>query len=329
MRNLETAQTAPRGTGANVHDALRSLLYYLKAEHGFTLEDFARLHACQDSPTRRGDVPEGEVERLVSGLFGRTFTPRPKHSNGAAAPTKIAPTTEDMTHQWLKNAERMMREEAEEGADCERLLRERSAFPIPEKGSHQFSAALGALYRPGERISLVTACTPEGSPVANDRCMSPEEWQRTLSRPNNISGKAGVWWRHNPVSDKGGSGKGGAVRDCDIAAPRYLLLENDVLPRHMQAAILLFLIERRQLPIRCVTDSGGKSLHALVETAPGDYANSASQLLADLHREFGFDKGNVNPSRMSRAPGFVRGIGAKGDGKQRLLFLGSREGAMP
>ena len=45
--------------------------------------------------------------------------------------------------------------------------------------------------------------------------------------------KAGTWVRPNPVAAKTGSGKGGAVMDKDIAAPRFVLLESDTLPLHI------------------------------------------------------------------------------------------------
>ena len=327
LHNVQNAQHATRGTGANVHDSLRSLLYHLRVQHGFTLEDFALLHAAPDSPTRRSDLTPGEVERLIEGMFEDGFGAEVQRRNsGATTPPPAATDSPSMKKDWELAATCMMHENFREDCDFEDMLLKLSKAEIPGRGFQQFLAALDVLYKPSETISLVTACTPEGSPIANDKSMYPQGWRRLLTRPNNIGGKAGVWWRHNPVSVRGGSGKGGAVKDCDIPTPRYLLLENDVLPRNAQAAAIIYLMTRRKLPIRCVTDSGGKSLHALVELSPGHYAESANALLADLHREFGFDKGNWNPSRMSRAPGFVRGIGAKGDGMQRLLFLSPPDG---
>lgn len=341
QEKIITSQTASRGTGANVHNALRDVLWHLRAKHGFTRDEIAEVLSAPDSPARRADIPAAEIQRMVDGLFADGFQQKieriieAKQSGEALTPAARKPeaVTEEMRQKWQGAAACMMFEKFERlyknplpPESYEIMLGEDSPVVIPEKGSHQFLTALDCLYKPSEVISLVTACTPEGSPIANDRSMYPQGWRTQLNRPNNIGGKAGVWWRHNPVSLKGGSGKNGAVKDSDIPSPRYLLLESDILPRHSQAAIFLFLIKWRKLPIRCITASGGKSLHALVEMSPETYAGDAPKLLGDLHQEFGFDKGNSNPSRMSRAPGFVRGIGAKGDGFQRLIYLSRPDG---
>lgn len=337
LHNVQNAQHATRGTGANVHDSLRSVLYHLRVQHGFTLEDFALLHAAPDSPTRRSDLTPGEVERLIEGMFEDGFgaeVQRRSEATGrgiAPAPRNPSPTlvTELDIRQWRDNAAKACtgKHAAKEGEPIALSDFAEGSEPIPDKGYQQFLAAVETLFDKSETISLVTACTPEGSPIANDKPMYPDGWRRLLTRPNSISGKAGVWWRHNPVKLKGGSGKNGAVKDEDILTRKYLLLENDVLPMHLQAGILRKLIADG-LPIRCVTDSGGKSLHALLEIRPEHYDHQAPRILAWLHNRFGFDKGNTNASRMSRAPGFVRGIGArKGeDGRQRLLFLARPSG---
>jgi len=357
LANVETAQHATRGTGANVHDSLRSLLYYLKVEHGFTLEDFAQLHACPDSPTRRNDLTPGEAKRLIKGMFTDGFDQKVQLREEAKQRGEVGPqenphpslVTDAVIALWKEKAdlicEGLLIEygrhvKATNGEvlhdiptadvapyDTLALLHHENPSDLSERGTPECVHAMTTLFQENETISLVTACNEQGSPIANDVTMYPEGWRKKLSTPNNFGGRGGVWWRHNPVKLKGGSGKGGAVTDKDIHATKYLLLESDVLNLQQQAGVFLHLI-RNGLPIRCVTDSGGKSLHALVEMRPEAYQAYAPALLASLHRDYGFDKGNANPSRMSRAPGFTRRIKARNgtEAEQRLLYLSPPSG---
>ena len=335
---MALAQTATRGTGANVHDAMRDVLFYLRTEHGFSREELAEVLAASDSFAKRPDLTDSkEVERMVDGLFADGFTAKvtarkeARERGEIPPPTKTEAVTMEKTARWIANA--TADAESAFGYATEdhspdlwtalSLIKKTSPLPIPEKPYQQFLAAAETLFQQNELLSLVTACNDQGKPIANDCTMYPTGWRRQLTRPNSVGGKGGVWWRHNPVKLKGGSGANGAVKDEDILTSRFLLLENDVLTIEEQAGVLVLLLTSEALPIRCIVDSGGKSLHALVEMCPETYATEATFTLGHLHNRYGYDKGNGNPSRMSRAPGFYRRLGVRpgSDGLQRLLYL--------
>lgn len=111
--------------------------------------------------------------------------------------------------------------------------------------------------------------------------------------------EAGAWIRFNPVDGKG-------VRDENVTAFRYALVESDELPVNDQAAIYRAL----ELPIACLVYSGGKSLHAIVHVdAPNkvEYDKRVDFLYTFLDNHgLPVDKQNKNPSRLSRMPGVTR-----------------------
>lgn len=190
------------------------------------------------------------------------------------------------------------------------------ASPVRLESDWLADAALLAqhLYHPGERINFVTTY------VGKDGKARPSGVGETVERDAFIalcskgapSSKAGGWLRMNPVDGQG-------VTDANVTAYRFALLESDCVPIELQ----LSLWTRLPLPVACIMSSGGKSFHCWVRvdaTSADEYRASVSRMLALLHR-FGADGKNKNPSRLSRLPGAQRIIGAKGDGRQRLLYL--------
>ena len=129
----------------------------------------------------------------------------------------------------------------------------------------------------------------------------------------------GYLYTINPVAEHA-SGKSGYFRDADCVAWRYLLVECDEVSMPEQAAMLV----RLPLPIRAITSSGGRSLHAVVQVEAEDekaYKKLTSGLLRKLQL-IGFDPSCTNPSRKSRLPGFTRIDKETGlQGKQELLYL--------
>jgi hypothetical protein len=126
--------------------------------------------------------------------------------------------------------------------------------------------------------------------------------------------EAGAWFRPNPLD-------GGGVRDANVTAFRYVLVESDKLPIDMQSRVL-WKLKEMGVPIVAVTHSGGKSLHALVLVECQTlelYQEVAGRLLNAL-APLGVDRANKNPSRLSRLPGVKRG-----EKWQRLIFLEESE----
>jgi hypothetical protein len=203
------------------------------------------------------------------------------------------------------------------------------ASPVrpPDDWTKDALAVLENLYAPGEGINFVTACTVETQPDGTlkarpygdgetvERSVLLNRW-RTRGMPQS---DAGGWLRMNPVS--------GGIRDSHVTAFRFALVECDHVPLDLQ----LSLLAKLPLPIAAILSSAGRSLHGWVKvdaTGPEDYRETVARMLALLGR-FGVDGKNSNPSRLSRLPGVVRHIGAEGDGRQRLIYLGSNPEQRP
>lgn len=109
----------------------------------------------------------------------------------------------------------------------------------------------------------------------------------------------GAWIRPNPLDGKGQS-------DRNVSSYRYVLVESDELSREEQERFY----RRYELPVACLVDSAGKSLHAIVRIdAPNEreYRSRVNYLFRFLERRgFPVDGANRNPSRRSRMLGVTR-----------------------
>ena len=112
--------------------------------------------------------------------------------------------------------------------------------------------------------------------------------------------RAGAWIRVNPLDGKG-------IKDENVTAYRYVLVESDSLPIEQQNALMHDL----ELPIVTLTHTGGKSLHAIVRvdaSSREEYRQRVAYLF-DVCEKNGLriDRSCKNPSRLTRLPGFQRG----------------------
>lgn len=114
-----------------------------------------------------------------------------------------------------------------------------------------------------------------------------------------INEESGAWIRINPTDGEGSANK-------NIIRYDYALVESDSLSIEDQKKILLAL----KLPIACLVESGGKSIHAIVKVQAVDareYAQRVAFLYDELaKRNFIVDTQNKNCSRLSRLPGAER-----------------------
>jgi hypothetical protein len=156
--------------------------------------------------------------------------------------------------------------------------------------------------------------------------LSAAEWNEYLAEYPMPYREAGCWWRPNPVRSRRGSGNDGSFTDADIAKFRFHLFEID----HLTLELQLSFFCKIQAPIAMISDSAGRSLHALVESQAAtleQYQAEAEYLLNVEFAEYGVDTQNKNPSRYSRLPGVPRGIGARvlqdreTDARQKILYL--------
>lgn len=119
--------------------------------------------------------------------------------------------------------------------------------------------------------------------------------------------EAGAWIRFNALDGQG-------VRNSNVSEFRYALVESDSMSKEMQYALM----EQLELPIATLTDSGNKSLHAIVRVDAADYSEYKKRVdsLYEVCKKNGLnlDTQNKNPSRLTRLPGVMR----KGS-RQRLI----------
>jgi hypothetical protein len=158
---------------------------------------------------------------------------------------------------------------------------------------------------------------------------SSAEWIDYLANNPTPYREAGCWWRPNPVRPRQGSGRDGAFTDADIAVFRYHLFEIDAVSMSLQLSFFCKIVA----PIAMISDSGGKSYHALIKSSAStliEYQAEAAYLLDNLFARYGVDFQNKNPSRYSRLPGVPRSIGARAllpgetEACQKILYLNPR-----
>ena len=111
--------------------------------------------------------------------------------------------------------------------------------------------------------------------------------------------EAGAWIQFNPVDGKG-------ARKENVTRFSYALLECDDISKDEQ----IRLFREHKFPIRVMTDSGGKSVHAIVDVGAEDgreYDERIKYLYeyCDEHN-IPIDHQNKNPNRKSRMPGVTR-----------------------
>ena len=185
------------------------------------------------------------------------------------------------------------------------------------------------LYEPGDLININCDFRINGNGrvdiIGNGFTRTAAEWCGWLAKNDVPQSDAGCWFRVNPVLERQGSGKGGAYTDDDIARFAYHLFEIDSVPLELQLSLFC----KIHVPIALISDSGGRSYHALVRSfarTHGEY-EAESEHLHSIYGVFGVDPKNRNPSRYSRLPGVTRSIGARTpeEGEtaaaQRILYI--------
>lgn len=121
------------------------------------------------------------------------------------------------------------------------------------------------------------------------------------------------------------SGKLSARCDAAIKSFRFAVVEFDDMPKENQCSFWTTVIKQELLPVTCLIDSGGKSIHAWIRVDLPDrqsWDREIAEKLYDKHTGIltllGADPACKNPSRLSRMPGHTR----KGTGNiQQLLYL--------
>ncbi|RYD82163.1 MAG: hypothetical protein EOP84_09855 [Verrucomicrobiaceae bacterium] len=203
-------------------------------------------------------------------------------------------------------------------------LRSLSPVLIPDEPQAQTLLFIQRIFAPSDYINVVTrfqAATVDGKqkcmPRGSGTTRSASLWQDLIAKDGIPQSEAGAWVRMNPVGS--GTGQGGAITDNDIQRHLHVLLECDDVELEKQASLLANLA----LPIVSITESGSRSLHALVRVACSDAVEFA-QLTDELSkrlRVLGVDTTNRNPSRLTRLPGAMRSTDVGTPVMQRLVYL--------
>lgn len=200
--------------------------------------------------------------------------------------------------------------------------------PEPQKyddGGTQAIAQLQAMFDDSDFVNIVTNATkndkgkwvPQGygkQYKCSELCAAIEKCGLEVAL-GGYNHEAGVWLRVNPMDGKG-------ISDVNVVRCKNALVESDDMPLKDQERMLFEL----GLPIACITDSGGKSLHAIVRIdADGrnHYADRVRYMHAECeHAGMTIDKANKNPGRLTRLAGVMRG-----DHEQTLrhLNVGARD----
>ncbi len=107
----------------------------------------------------------------------------------------------------------------------------------------------------------------------------------------------------NPVSPQGAQNANGELSfrtAANVSRPAYAVAENDRASLPEQARFWLKMIQRG-FPVRALTYSGNKSLHAIFEATPGELPE-----LKKIFGALGFDPQTFDIARLSRMPGHLR-----------------------
>ena len=191
------------------------------------------------------------------------------------------------------------------------------SYPL-EQRKQDIVTYLTTLFEPEEYVGYVvnTFALPDGkqSPTMGNYSRTVQQILDGINgttQLENVFGtfnkEMGAWIRFNPIDGKG-------VKNDNVTAFRYMLLESDNMSLGKQKAIL----EQLELPIAAMVFSGGKSIHAIVKVDAYYYEEYRKRVdfIYSIAQKNGFkpDKKNRNPSRLSRMPGVMR------DGNPQFLM---------
>jgi hypothetical protein len=240
------------------------------------------------------------IQKALSDHNGGTFTPCPRPE----------PPVKDMAAALQKIIRRG-------GIKTEPDLWEASPIPLwegPEKDPILF---LTSLYSPGDYLFI-------GDRYDGKTVKQVKQWIEYFKQ----EGKPDPHFCINPLTGQSTQtgGKETWRGDANVKDFRYILVEFDNIPKADQVAFW----SGSGLPVCCLIDSAGKSIHGLLDAAQMAKVETLDQwrseikgrLFNDLLTPLGCDGTSSNPARLSRFPGHNR----EGKGMQRILWLAGRKG---
>jgi hypothetical protein len=198
-----------------------------------------------------------------------------------------------------------------------------SPVDIPESPAEQTVAFLAACYKPDDLLFMGSRLEP-GLPGCNIKQVA--EWVDWLQS----GGAVPEFFIPNPLTGNWAPTQAGDRQtlrgDRNIKSYRFALVEFDEKTLGEQCRFFSVIT----LPIKCLTYSGGKSIHALIDLS-GENIVTIDQWRSQIKVELfdrrmtpmGADSSCSNASRLSRTPGHFRADKQK---RQRLLWLAPEGG---
>jgi hypothetical protein len=188
---------------------------------------------------------------------------------------------------------------------------------------------LSALYdRQREKVLVFSEANEKGMPVTQGEAIWPEDEDRLPT-----TGKRGVWYLAAPVDgkfretgekDRDGRAKLSRRNGACVVSWRWMVLESDTAPpREWLAAIV-----RLPLRIAALYTSGGRSVHALIDTrarTKREWDDFKAELKPSMVL-LGADPGCMSAVRLTRLPGCFREDKGK---NQKLLYIQPKPDARP
>lgn len=186
-------------------------------------------------------------------------------------------------------------------------LRDDDIVAMPEPLPDPTSTFLKTLFKPDEKVCWNNTSVQDEDgkwkPAGSGCIKTCAEWITLFeTRKGLYDTPQGAWFRINPTCGDS---------DEHVESFKYALVESDSMSLQEQYS----LFAKSNLPIKTLTSSGGKSLHAIVEVnaeSREQYKERVNKVYALLGKEI--DPSCVNPSRYSRIAGFKR------DGKMQNLI---------
>jgi len=293
------------GTGCH-HSLLGAANYGIMA--GVPQEDiFSDLRASIPAGTRK--VHDKEIEEAIQKAArdhsgGRTFTPRSRPAPVTKNPRKALQTIIDNAN-----------------ISDEITLQESSPIRLRDEPAYDAVLLLRTLYDEGDFIFAARDRDPGNSTTIRPVCELVERFEAGKETPE--------FFIINPLSGMPAEKKSGGLSyraDGCVKSFKYCLAEFDNISLEDQIRFWSSV----KLPIRALTFSGSKSIHALLDVAKlaevvtlEQWATHIKDRLYDsILNPLGVDAACSNPARLSRLPGHYRTEKQKW---QRLLWL-SAEG---
>ena len=159
---------------------------------------------------------------------------------------------------------------------------------IPADMTEHWSCVV-KLFQPGDVIWMGRYC--DSGQQKHKACFrTRDEWLRC----RHVSG---------PLTCPATFTPGGYSRSQDaVIERRFLIMESDRLSYDDAGAIINWFHKGVGMTLRCIVDTGGKSLHAWFDYPRGDFMEAFKIVLPEL----GFDTAMLRPAQCTRLPGVLR-----------------------